>query len=111
VIDRPIGTTHPEYKDQVYPAHYGHIPGIVSDIDQEEVDAYILGQTRSLASFTGKVIAVIYREDDEIKLVVTDGREMTKDEIESQVHFQEKYFKHRIYVVGNFKPKKVRERQ
>lgn len=103
VVDRPLGSSHPEFKDHVYPVNYGHVLGIISNVDHEEVDAYILGQLHPLASFTGKVIAVIYRQDDEIKLVVTDGRELAKEEIEVQVYFQEKYFKHSIVILSEGK--------
>ncbi|MFH1206984.1 MAG: inorganic pyrophosphatase [Patescibacteria group bacterium] len=100
-IDRPIGSSHPDFRDLMYPVNYGHIPGVVSDIDHEDIDAYILGQPQPLVSFEGKVIAVINRDNDEIKLVVTDGLEVAKEDIEKQVNFQEKYFKHSIITPGD----------
>ena len=42
VVDRPLGSRHPEHPDLVYPVNYGFIPGILAG-DGEEQDAYILG--------------------------------------------------------------------
>ena len=94
VVDRPIGTYHPKYKDLFYSVNYGYVEGIIA-ADGEEQDAYILGVNEPIKEFTGKVIAVIHRFDDvEEKLVVvpTDAS-LTKEEIMRQVNFQERFFK------------------
>ena len=94
VVDRPIGTYHPKYKDLFYSVNYGYVEGIIA-ADGEEQDAYILGVNEPIKEFTGKVIAVIHRFDDvEEKLVVvpTDAS-LTKEEIMRQVDFQERFFK------------------
>ena len=94
VVDRPIGTYHPKYKDLFYSVNYGYVEGIIA-ADGEEQDAYILGVNEPIKEFTGKVIAVIHRFDDvEEKLVVvpTDAS-LTKGEIMRQVDFQERFFK------------------
>ena len=66
VVDRPIGYLH---EDILYPINYGYIPGIIAG-DGEEQDVYILGVDKPLASFDGRIIAAIRREDDrEDKLV------------------------------------------
>jgi len=99
VIDRPLGSAHPEYPDSIYPVNYGFVPDTFSEIDQEEIDAYVLGPKKPLAEFVGTVIAVIQRKDDEIKLVVTDGRDYSPQEIKEQTHFQEKY--HKSVIIKN----------
>ena len=94
VVDRPLGTYHPKYKDLFYSVNYGYVEGIIA-ADGEEQDAYILGVNEPIKEFTGKVIAVIHRFDDvEEKLVVvpTDAS-LTKEEIMRQVYFQERFFK------------------
>ena len=94
VVDRPLGTYHPKYKDLFYSVNYGYVEGIIA-ADGEEQDAYILGVNEPIKEFTGKVIAVIHRFDDvEEKLVVvpTDAS-LTKGEIMRQVDFQERFFK------------------
>ena len=94
VVDRPLGTYHPKYKDLFYSVNYGYVEGIIA-ADGEEQDAYILGVNEPIKEFTGKVIAVIHRFDDvEEKLVVvpTDAS-FTKEEIMKQVDFQERFFK------------------
>ena len=96
-IDRPIGSVHPEYNDMVYPVNYGYIEGTVSG-DGEELDAYVLGEHKPLESFTGRVVAVIHRtNDNDDKLVVmADGRNYSDDQIEALTEFQEQFFKHII---------------
>ena len=94
IVDRPLGTYHPKYKDIYYPVNYGYIEGTMAG-DGEEQDAYILGINEPIKEFTGKVIAIIHRFDDaEEKLVVVpEGATFSKDEIMQQVNFQEQFFK------------------
>ena len=93
IIDRPLGSYHPKYKDIYYSVNYGFIEGIIAG-DGEEQDAYVLGIDEPVKQFTGKVIAIIHRFDDvEDKLVVVpEELTLTKEEILKQVSFQEKYF-------------------
>ena len=94
IVDRPLGSYHPKHKDLYYPVNYGYIEGVMA-LDGEEQDAYILGVHKPVETFSGKVIAVIHREDDvEDKwIVVPEHLSFTKEEILKQVHFQEQYFK------------------
>ena len=94
-VDRPLGSTHPKHHDIVYSINYGYIEGIISKYDNEELDAYILGVEEPIKEFTGKVIAIIKRDMDEEKLIVSN-KYFTKEEILSAVNFQEKYFKSTI---------------
>ena len=96
VMDRPLGTKHPKY-DFPYPVNYGYVPGTLSG-DSEELDAYVLGLDKPVEKFSGVCIAIIHRLDDnDDKLVVVpDGIVLNNDEIENQVEFQEKWFKHII---------------
>ena len=70
-----------------------YIKGIPAP-DGEEQDAYILGVDVPVERFTGKVIAVIHRDDDiEEKWVVCPADlSFGREEIEEQVRFQEQYF-------------------
>ena len=97
IVDRPLGTYHPKYKDLFYSVNYGYVEGIIA-ADGEEQDAYILGVYEPIKEFTGKVIAVIHRFDDvEEKLVVVPAdASFTKEEIIKQVYFQERFFKTEI---------------
>ena len=97
VVDRPIGSYHPEYKDMYYPINYGYVEGIYA-ADGEEQDAYILGVNESVTEFVGKIIAVIHRFDDveEKWVVAPHGTTFSKDEIMQQVAFQEGFFKTEI---------------
>lgn len=92
-IDRPLGSRHPKHRDIIYPVNYGYIEGIMAQ-DGEEQDAYVLGVGCAVKEFTGRVIAVIHRNDDvEDKWVVApDGINFTDEEIAKQVRFQEQYF-------------------
>ncbi len=91
-IDRPMGIRHPKH-NFLYPINYGFIPGTISG-DGEELDAYILGESRPVAKFTGVVIAYIHRlnDDDDKLIVVPEGKNFTDQEIREQTHFQEQYF-------------------
>ena len=93
VVDRPLGSVHPNHKDIVYTVNYGYVPKIMAG-DGEEQDAYILGVDVPLSEFTGKVIAVIHRKNDiEDKWVVApENLVLSKEEILEAVHFQEQYF-------------------
>jgi len=97
IIDRPLGTYHPEYKDLYYPINYGFVEGIIAP-DGEEQDAYILGVDVPVKEFVGKIIAIIHREDDieEKWVVAPENTSFSKEEIMEQVRFQEKYFKSEI---------------
>ena len=99
-IDRPLGSYHPKHKDLYYPINYGYLEGVIAG-DGEEQDAYIIGINEPLETFTGNIIAVIHRiNDNENKLVVAkENTNYTVQEIEKQVQFQEKYFEHFIELV------------
>ena len=97
IVDRPLGSQHPQYKETYYPINYGFVEGIMSE-DEEEQDAYILGVDVPVKEFVGKIIAIIHRYDDveEKWVVVPRNMSYTKEEIKKQVEFQEKYFKSKI---------------
>lgn len=63
IVDRPLGSQHPQYKETYYPINYGFIEGIMAE-DEEEQDAYILGVDVPVKEFVGKIIAIIHRYDD-----------------------------------------------
>lgn len=92
-IDRPLGSKHPNHGFE-YPVNYGFIPNTMTQ-DGEELDAYILGVAEAIESFTGSVIAMIHRlNDNEDKLVVApDGQTFTDEQIRELTIFQEQYFK------------------
>ena len=98
-VDRPLGSFHPKYPDIYYSVNYGYIEGIIAP-DGEEQDAYILGITEPVETFTGRVVAIIRRRDDaEDKWVVApDEIILTKKEIEALTHFQEQYFDTEIII-------------
>ena len=97
IVDRPLGSYHPQHKDIYYPINYGYIEGIIAP-DGEEQDAYILGVHTAVKEFFGKVIAVIHRFDDieEKWVVAPDSMIFSKEEIIEYVRFQEQYFKYEI---------------
>ena len=82
LIDRPIGSAHPKYKDMIYPINYGFIPNVWSE-DGEELDVYLLGVDKPQKEFTGKIIGIVYRKNDvEDKLVMApEGMKFTQNEI------------------------------
>ena len=93
IVDRPMGSYHPEHPDMYYPVNYCYIEGTMA-ADGEEEDAYILGVQVPVSKFTGRIIAMIKRKNDiEQKWVVApDGVTFSKNEIAKLTHFQEQYF-------------------
>lgn len=96
VMDRPLGSKHPKHGFE-YLTNYGYIPNTTSG-DGEELDAYVLGVNTPLKEFQGTCIAVIHRtdDDDDKLIVVPDGTNLTNDEIDKMVEYQEKWFQHII---------------
>lgn len=93
IVDRPMGSVHPQYGDMTYPVNYGYVEGVPAP-DGEEQDAYILGVDHPVSRFCGKWIAVVHRADDvEDKWVVCPfDKTFTKEEIAAQIRFIERYF-------------------
>ena len=91
-IDRPLGSSHPNYPDQVYFVNYGFLPNTISG-DGEELDCYILGEDKPLTEYKGKCIAVIHRLDDDDDKLVIARKDFTDTQIRILTDFQEKYYK------------------
>ena len=92
-VDRPLGSRHPEFPDMIYPVNYGYVEGVTGG-DGEWQDAYILGINAPVKEFTGRITAIIRREDDnEDKwVVIPQGMKISESEIRSQTFFQERFF-------------------
>ncbi len=94
VIDRPIGFHHVTKGIHLhYTVNYGFLPGVMGG-DGEEQDVYVLGCTEPLTTFTGRVIGVARRRDDnEDKLIAApEGMRFTAQQIQSELFFVERYF-------------------
>lgn len=96
IIDRPLGSKHPK-NGFIYEANYGYIPGTKSP-DGEGLDAYYLGTDKPIKKAKGICIAIIHRtnDNDDKLIIVPNGLELSNEEIEKQIEFQEQWFKHII---------------
>lgn len=96
-IDRPLGSKHPKHDDIIYNVNYGYIKEFVA-ADGEYQDVYVLGIDKPVKEFTGIVYCIVNRTNDiEDKLIVVDKNvTFSNDEIEKEIAFQEKFFKHKI---------------
>ena len=96
IIDRKMGSRHPVHGFE-YPINYGYIPNTQSG-DGEELDAYILGITEPLETFTGLCIAIIHRlnDNDDKLVVVSPDQSFTDEKIRRITIFQEQWFKSKI---------------
>lgn len=96
IIDRPLGSKHPEYGG-IYPINYGYVPNTISG-DGKALDCFVIGVFDPIDEFKGKCIAVIHRlNDNEDKLVIApEGKEYSDDAIEALVEFQERWFNHTL---------------
>lgn len=92
IIDRPLGSRHPKH-NFIYLLNYGYVPETISG-DGEELDAYLLGVFEPVENYTGKVIAVIKRinDNDDKLIVVPDGIEYSDEQIRALTEFQERFF-------------------
>lgn len=108
IVDRPLGSCHPNHPDICYPVNYGYIPDVMAP-DGEEQDAYILGVDVPVREFKGRVIAIIHRFDDieEKWVVAPENTTFTKEEITQQVAFQEQYFRTAVYCAKKEEEKAV----
>lgn len=99
LIDRPLGSSHPKFKDCIYPINYGFVPNTKAG-DGMEIDVYVLREDTPLKTLKAKIVAVIERENDvEFKLVavpINNCQNVTLDEIKSNTNFIEQYFKSKI---------------
>ena len=95
-IDRPYGSLHPFYPDTQYPLNYGYVDGMTAG-DGAFQDVYVYGPEEALETFTGIVIAIIYRKDDsETKWVAASSRNFNKTDVINAVGFTEQYFETRF---------------
>ena len=99
IVDRSFGSHHPKFPDLVYPVNYGYVEGVFAG-DGEEQDVYILGVSVPVSEFTGKIIAVIHRlNDNEDKWVTAPvGMRFSKEEIQKLTAFQEQFFSVEIII-------------
>lgn len=91
-VDRQLGTKHPKH-GFIYTVNYGYIPNTIS-YDGEELDAYLLGVFDPVEEYTGKVIAIIKRtnnQDDKL-IVVPEDKTYSDEAIRALTEFQEQYF-------------------
>ncbi len=94
-FDRPLGSKHPKF-DDIYPINYGFVPGATAG-DGDDIDVYYLSSDKPLKEIDGYCIGYVHRFDDnEDKLIATNGENFSIEEIEKKLDFQEKWFKHEI---------------
>ena len=99
-IDRPLGSAHPRHPEMIYPINYGYVDGVFAG-DGAEQDVYVFGTDQPLKTFTGKVVAVYHRlNDNEDKWIVSlNGEMISKEDILNAIEFQEQYFMGELYTL------------
>lgn len=104
IIDRPIGSPHPQYPDLIYPLNYGYIPDVFAN-DGEELDVYLLGVDQVVKEFEAHIVAIVHRSNDvEDKLLAApEGKSFSLSEISDAVRFQEQYYESEIEIIPSFK--------
>jgi len=90
-IDKPLGYSDPK-DGYIYPINYGYIEDTMGG-NQEELDAYILGEFNPMEEYNGRVIAIIKtRNCNNEKLIVCNkNKKYTKEQIKALVEFRERY--------------------
>ena len=100
-VDRPIGFHHVTKGIHLdYTVNYGFLPGVTGG-DGEEQDVFILGVDRPVATFSGRIIGVVRRRDDnEDKFVAApEGMVFTAVQIRKEIDFVEKYFDSTVFSI------------
>lgn len=93
-IDRPVGFHHVTKGIHLdYTVNYGYLPGVTGG-DGEEQDVYVLGVAEPLKTFTGPIIGVVRRKDDnEDKFIAApEGLVLTARQMAAEIRFVEQYF-------------------
>ena len=85
-----MGSKHPKH-GFIYPINYGYVPEVIGG-DGEELDAYLLGVFEPVEEYEGRLIGVIYREDDIEEKLVVAPKVYTSEQITALVEFQERWF-------------------
>jgi len=81
VVDRPRGSTHPRYHDQLYPVSYGYLSGTTA-IDAGGVDIWMGSLENRMV--VGVLCTVdLLKKDTELKILY----DCTDDEIDAILHF------------------------
>lgn len=96
VVERPKGSRHPQM-NMIYGESYGYIEGTNAP-DGEELDVYYLSDDVPTKEAEGVCIAIVHRlkDDDDKLVVVPKGTELTDEQIEERIRFQEQWFTHKI---------------
>ena len=105
-VDRPLGSVHPKYPDMHYPINYGYVEGIMA-ADGEEQDVYILGVDHPVEEFRGRIIGIVYRQDDieEKWVAAPEAMSFTREQIWEQIKFQEQYFQSELILAEDVERK------
>ncbi|HJB33008.1 MAG TPA: inorganic pyrophosphatase [Candidatus Blautia merdipullorum] len=105
-VDRPKGSFHPKHRNLYYPINYGYIEGIIAP-DGEEQDVYILGVDHPVEEFRGRIIGIVYRQDDieEKWVAAPEAMSFTREQIWEQIKFQEQYFQSELILAEDVERK------
>ena len=100
-VDRPVGFHHVTKGIHLdYTINYGFLPGVIGG-DGEDQDVYILGISEPLETFTGRIIGVVRRKDDnEDKFIAApEGLTFTAEQMKQEIFFVEKYFDSTVFSI------------
>lgn len=97
IINRPVGSEHPKYKNHFYPINYGCVDNFV---ENKEIEIYIIDSIEPLNEAIVKIIGIVFRKnDDEIKGIGIVGKDdYTINDIKNHILFQEQYYDIEIFL-------------
>ena len=75
--------------------------------DGEEQDVYILGVDHPVEEFRGRIIGIVYRQDDieEKWVAAPEAMSFTREQIWEQIKFQEQYFQSELILAEDVERK------
>ena len=99
IIDRPKGSTHPNYPDVIYPLDYGYLQGTTSS-DGAGIDVWHGSKNDTLIK--GVIITIdLYKHDLEVKILLG----CTEEEILTIINFLNSGFMRARYISRNERSK------
>lgn len=95
IIDRPIGSSHPDYPDHIYLVNYGYVPNTVSG-DGEELDCYILGVAIVIYWWASREERIEREIQINQKVFSTPKLDTTMEEIVNKIRNQMSFLKRKL---------------
>ena len=87
IVDKPYGSLHSFYPDEIYTCNGGYVL-----IDDDYYEAYVYGINEPVDDYQGKVIGIIYHEDNSEYLIVSKDLNYDKNDVINTIAFEQQHY-------------------